>query len=170
LAKLTKTWLALESRLGMIKSRLAALAVNTGLSAKISIHEYGHATVVLRAEGGKPNSITSPVGSKIPLAAAGSAGIILLSELPAEKRRQALKAVDPRAREELLAAAASAEKEGLARTYGTLQPSIFAVSKPVPLGVPAAVSLVGWPEDFRDGKASRVEKILRQYDLAPGGC
>jgi hypothetical protein len=48
----------------------------------------------------------------------------------------------------------------MARSYGEHHPSIYAVSRLVNLGVPAAVSLVGWPDDFAQGREKEIETAL----------
>lgn len=161
LAHLAGAWSELESRLQELKPLLEDLTLQTGLSAKISIREGAFAVVVLRAEAQRPNSITSPVGSKTPLIEAGSAGIMLLAALPPHEQRLLLKGASAQAVEKTLRLAAAARKEGLARSYGTHHPAIYAISKPVRLGVPAAATLIGWPEDFAAEKKVKIEAIFR---------
>ncbi|MEM1058141.1 MAG: helix-turn-helix domain-containing protein [Verrucomicrobiota bacterium] len=163
LVRLARRWTALENRLAQIKPKLEALAEMTGLSAKISILEAGEAVIALRSKTQRPNSIVSPVGSRIPLAEAGSSGVMLLAVLPAEERKQALKKLKPSVRKKLLKAAADAQRQRLARAYGTDHPSIYAVSIALPAEVPVALSLVGWPEDFVGIARKKIERTLKAF-------
>jgi DNA-binding IclR family transcriptional regulator len=169
LARLARSWSGLENRLAEIKPQLEEMSRRTGLSAKISIREGACAVVVLRTEALSPNSITSRVGSKIPLAEAGSVGIMLLASVPPSERAFLLKNSGKALQDKILREAADARKEGCARSYGTHHPSIYAVSKPVDIGAPAAATLIGWPEDFAGKKRAKIENALRQScaELSP---
>lgn len=162
LARLARSWSGMESRLEEIKPQLDELSRRMGLSAKISIREGTSAVVVMRTEAHRPNSITSPIGSKISLTEAGSAGITLLASLPTDKRPLLLKDSDRSMRANILRKAAAAEKEGCARSYGTDHPSIYAISKLIDIGIPAATTLIGWPEDFAGQRRILIENALRE--------
>lgn len=162
LARLARSWSELESSLRRIRPFLEELSAKTGLSAKISIREGNCTVVVLRLEMQRLYSITIAVGSKIPFTEAGSAGIMLLASVPEEERAALLKKTDEPLKKTLLRQAAMAHRQGMAHSYGVHHPSIFAVSKLIHIGVPASITLFGWPEDFAGGKKRRHEAALKQ--------
>jgi len=157
LSRLAQPLRAFEERLDVLKPSIAQLVKKTGLSAKISVIEGTWALAVARCESDGPNNITTPVGTRLALARAGSAGVMLLSQLSTEEATRPLKDLSPERRLALLREAKEARRTGLSRSYGTDQATIYALSVPLKMGRPAALSLVGWPEDF-----SSTEKRKRQ--------
>lgn len=160
LARLAGVWSGLENRLQELKPLLEDLAYQSGLSAKISIKEGTSAVVVMRAEARKANSITSPVGSKMPLTEAGSAGIMLMASANSAELSLIQREVPVEHWKEIARAVASARTEKMARSYGTHHSSIYAVSIPLSLGRPCALTLVGWPEAFTGKQKKKIETLL----------
>jgi len=165
LARLTRSWSALEQRLRDVRPRLQQLSRDTGLSAKISLREGGQAVSVARVESLRANSISSPVGTKIHLTEAGSAGIQLMASVPPAELRSILRELPPERQRTTFRAVAAARREGIARSYGAHHASIYAVSVPLDLGQPAALTLVGWPEDFAGRRRKDIEVRLRNVEL-----
>jgi len=163
LVRLARSWTDLENRLSQVKPKLEALAELTGLSAKISLLEGAQAVIAMRSRTQRPNSIVSPVGSRIPLAESGSAGLMLLAQLPKDERERLLKKLPAARRKTLLAAAATAARQRMARAYGSDHPSIYAVSIGLTADVPVALSLVGWPEDFAGSGQKKIERTLKAF-------
>ena len=136
----------------------------TGLSAKISVIEGNSALAVARFESDRPNNITTPVGTRLALAGAGSAGVTLLAQISPEEAALSLKDLKPEQRQALLREAVKARRTGLARSYGTHDPAICALSVPLEMDRPAALSLVGWPEDFSTNeKRKRQENAIVRF-------
>ncbi len=164
LGRLAQPLRAFEERLDLLKPSIEALVKKTGLSAKISVLEGNSALAVARFESDRPNNITTPVGTRLALAGAGSAGVILLSLMPAEDASHAIKELEPEQRLALLREAEAARRAGLARSYGSHEPTIYAVSVSLAMDRPAALSLVGWPEDFSTKeKSNRREKAIARF-------
>ncbi len=162
LAQLTRSWSALELRLQELQPRLRRLAQETDLSVKISLGEGSHCVTAARCEATRPNSITSPVGSQVHLTEAGSAGVILMAALAPDELPPVLRGLAAERRAQLLREVAAARREGLARSYGVHHPTIHAVSVPLDLGRPAALTLVGWPEDFAGRRRRAIEERLQE--------
>jgi len=165
LALLARSWSDVEQHIREWRPLLAELVEETGLSAKISVREGRHAVSVARIETSRPNIISSPVGSKIPLLEAGSVGIMLMASIPEEELDHLLMALPRERRRHIVAEAAAAAREKMARSYGIHHPSIHAVSVPVDLGQPAALTLVGWPEDFPPKRKKTIEACLKKLPL-----
>jgi len=162
LALLARSWSDVEQRIREWRSSLSELVAETGLSAKISVREGSHAVSVARVETSRPNIISSPVGSKIPLLEAGSVGIMLMASIPREELDHMLMALPRERKRRILAEVSAAAREKMARSYGIHHPSIHAVSVPLDLGQPAVLTLVGWPEDFPAKRKKTIEACLKR--------
>lgn len=158
-----RSWSNVEQRLREWRPLLNGLVGETGLSAKISVREGGHAVSVARVETIRANSISSPVGSKIHLTEAGSVGIMLMAQIPEAGLGQILRAYPPEQRKRIMGEAAAAAREGMARSYGKHHPSIYAVSVPVDVGLPGVLTLVGWPEDLPPKRQKAIEARLKKF-------
>lgn len=164
-ALLARSWSDVEERLRELRPLLNELVNETGLSAKISVREGSHAICVARVETFRPNSISSPVGSKIHLASAGSVGILLMASASKAELGQILRAHSPEQRKRMAKEAARAAAEGIARSYGKHHPAVYAVSVPVDVGRPAALTLMGWPEDLPTKRQKTIEARLKKLRL-----
>jgi DNA-binding IclR family transcriptional regulator len=164
LALVARSWSDVEQRLRELRPFLHELADETGLSAKISVREGCHAVSVARMEALRANSISSPVGAKIPLTAAGSVGVMLMASASEAELRVILRGEPPEQKRRITREVARAAKEGMARSYGKHHPSIHAVSIPVDVGQPGALTLVGWPEDLPPGRRKSIEARLKQFN------
>jgi DNA-binding IclR family transcriptional regulator len=164
MGRLAQPLRAFEERLELLKPPIEQLAKQTGLSAKISVIEGNSALVVARFESDRPNNITTPIGTRLALAGAGSAGVILLALMSSEGAAHALKELEPERRQALLREAKNARQAGLACSYGTHDSTIYALSVPLEMDRPAALSLVGWPEDFSTNeKRKRQENAITRF-------
>lgn len=166
-ALLARSWSDIEQRLRELRPLLSELVNETGLSAKISVREGSHAVCVARVEAVRANSISSPVGSKFHLSSAGSAGIMLMAAAPEMELRQILQAYPPKQRGFISKEVAAAGSERMARSYGQHHPSAYAVSVLVDVGQPAALTLMGWPEDFLPERKYAIEARLKKQWLPP---
>ncbi len=168
LANLARSYSEIEYALNSLETPLRRLADELEMSAKITLREGHYATTALRAEPARPNAITSPVGCRFHLAV-GSAAAVLLSTLDdAEVRRvlatapsdvwqrQQEKDVWERIRE--------CRGSGICRDFGQQHPSIFALSALLPLtgSVSAAISVVGWPEEFEGNRPVALTRTLKR--------
>lgn len=146
---------------------LRELVEQTRLTAKVSIKQGDHAVTVFRVESPRMVAPSPKIGSAFPLAF-GSSGSCLLSgmedgeiaqfldESPAETwQAQAPGDVWRRVRE------VRAEKACF--DTGSYHPKIHTVSAPVFRGkddILAAISLLGWPEDFGGEARPRLKKAI----------
>lgn len=152
---------------------LVQLAEETGLSAKISLREGCHAVTASRAEAKRMNAISTPVGARLHLLEAGSAGVILLANMPDAESRRILGSPPPKHwerkdRQDVEREIGEAQKSCVANAFGTVHPSIWALSVPVALAAnqTAALTIVGWPEDFSPARQTTLQKRLIKYGKA----
>ena len=164
-----------DRQLLLVRPLLEQLAEETGLSAKISLREGRHAVTAMRAEAKKMNLISTPVGERIPLLEAGSAGVILLANMPGEESRRILSAPLTKhwarnARDAVEREIHEAAQSGVARAFGTVHPSIWALSVPVVLAArqTVALTIVGWPEEFSKSRQPALKKQLGKCARAMG--
>ncbi|MFA6289975.1 MAG: helix-turn-helix domain-containing protein [Opitutaceae bacterium] len=158
LARVTRAYARVEHALTQLRGPLRELTEATGLSSKISIREGEQVVTALRAEALRANSISSPVGSRMHLRDSGSVGAVLLAGMPKAEVRRLLRAPEASGDETLLKEAAAARRVGIACALGSFNPAIHAMSARLALGEgreEAAVSIVGWAEDFRDARRRR---------------
>lgn len=170
LASVTSDYSELEYILRQINIPLRTLSEVTGLSVKVCLREGNDAVTVMRVESSRPNAIASKVGSKMHLAEAGAVGTVLLSALP-PRHANSILATAPKecwakfSIEAFRADIAKARKDGISRTLGKYNPSIYAIAVPLKFSPDntAALAVVGWPEDFEGSKKVTIEKRLKQY-------
>lgn len=165
LARLTRSYSPLEQHLRDLQPLLKHLTRETGLSAKVSVREGDHAVSVARSEAQLPSIIASPIGARIRLTEAGSTGIILMGALEPEELRSLFRGIPQTRKQAMLREIDAAKEEGMARSYGTNNPSIHAVSIPVNAGCPAALTLIGWPENFSGKLKKEAEARLKNLRL-----
>jgi len=168
LARLARAYSEVEYVLHELRAPLQHLAGSLDLAAKISLREGHWATTVLRAEPSSPNAITSPVGHRFHLAQGSAAGA-LLSTLPDMEIDRVLDAApewvwERQTAEEVWTRVRAVRETGVAADFGTQHPSIYAMSMLVRLSGDDAVSIsvVGWPEEFAEGKREAIALRLRE--------
>ncbi|WP_232767018.1 IclR family transcriptional regulator [Geminisphaera colitermitum] len=159
LARVTRSYARVEHALSLLRRPLRELTERTGLSAKVSIREGMQVVTALRAESRRPNSISSPIGSRMHLLDSGSVGVSLMARLPKNEVMRILKSTTNAgvAEELVLREIAAAKKAGYSSAFGTRNPAIHAMSVALPLtgSESAALTIVGWPEDFSDARRQR---------------
>lgn len=167
LARVARAHARVEHLMGRLRQPLRELTDATGLSSKISIREGDQVVTALRAETLRPNSISSPVGSRMHLREAGSAAMALLAALPAAEVRRLLQPTETPRDELFLAEIAAARKAGIAHAFGTFNPALHAMSVGLSLGdwhEGAVVTIVGWPDDFKDARRQReLARLLKKH-------
>ncbi len=168
-ARLARSYSAVETAVQKLRVPLKQLATSLQLSAKLSLREGDSALTLLRAEPPSPNAITSPVGQRIPLIRGGSVATALLSILPDGEVKKILgasaeKTCSARKKAEGMERIRAFRKSGVAFNPGLQHPSIYAMSMLVRLTEEehAAVSVVGWPEDFEKSKLPAITATLRE--------
>lgn len=164
-----------DRQLLLAQPLLEQLAEETGLSAKISLREGSHAVTASRAEAKRMNAISTPVGARLHLLEAGSAGMILLANMPDAESRRILGSPPPKhwernGRQDVEREIGEAAKSRVACAFGTVHPSIWALSVPVALAAQQTVALtiVGWPEDFSEARQTALHKQLKKCGKAMG--
>jgi len=170
LASITSTYSEIEHILRQLEMPLRVLSDTTGLSVKVSIREGNYAITAVRIESRLPNAITSKVGSKMHIAQAGAAGAILLSALP-RTQVDAILASAPKeywakySLERFREYVNQARRQKICLALGTFHPSIYAISVPLILSLnnTAALTVVGWPDNFNDSNSAAVEKKLKEH-------
>lgn len=155
----------LSRRLELIADVLHELARNAGVSVKVSIREGDWAVIVFRAESPKPNAISSPVGTRVSLLE-GSASAALLEHAADTEIERLIRNASPETwkrqqPDDVWRRIHDVRERGVSREPGQLHPSIHALSMPVEIlpDTSAAITLVGWPEDFEDNE--RQHRLLR---------
>lgn len=170
LMRVTKSLRPQERLLTLLQAPLRHLTAATGVSAKISIREGNQAVTAIRSDAWKLNCISSPVGARMHLVEAGSAGVMLMATLSQEEFDRILETVPPgywdrHSRESLLEDVREAAEHGFARSYGKANPSIYAIS--MPLDLPpidsAVVTIVGWPDEFEGGRDTKLLKEMQKF-------
>ncbi len=162
-----------DRQLLLAQPLLEQLAEETGLSAKISLREGCHAVTARRAEAKRMNAISTPVGARLHLLEAGSAGVILLANMPDTELRRIMasppaKHWERNNRQNIEREIGEAQKSRVACAFGTVHPSIWALSVPVALAAKqtAALTIVGWPEDFSANRHTTLQKQLKKCGKA----
>lgn len=144
---------------------LEQLVEETSLMAKISVKQGSNAVTVYRVESPQMLAPTSKVGTAFPLVY-GSSGSCLLSgmedaEIVAlldESPKEVWQAQTP---EDVWERVRTIRKERICCDQGSYHPKVHTVSAPIFRGngsVFAAVTLIGWPEDFGPDKLPLLKK------------
>jgi DNA-binding IclR family transcriptional regulator len=156
LAHVARSFSEVEAKLNGLNPALVRLAEDLQMSVKVMLREGDLATVAMRAEPARANSITSPIGSRIHLSVGSAAGVLLsflqdaeieriISTAPAEVwQRQGPEDVWARVRE--------CRHSGICCDLGLYHSAVYAMSAPLKLSdsLIVAVTLVGWKEDFEE--------------------
>ncbi len=175
LARIVRACSDVDRQLLLVRPLLEQLAEETGLSAKISLREGRYAVTAMRAEAKRMNLISTPVGARIHLLEAGSAGVVLMAHMPESESRRILSAApanywERHCREEVENQIRDSAQSGVARAFGVVHPSIWALSAPVALAAEqtVALSIVGWPEEFSEPRQPVLQKQLKKCARAMG--
>lgn len=168
LANLARSYSTIEQALQRVTPALRQLAQTLQLSAKITLREGHYVTTALRAEPSRSNAITSPVGYHFHIGI-GSAAAALLSTLPDEEIGRILKAApaevwERQSAEDVRERVRQCRKTGACQDFGQQHPSIYAISTLLSLTADtvAAVTVVGWPEDFPAARLAQITRGLKQ--------
>lgn len=152
-----------------LRPPLETLVEQTGLTAKVSLRQGDDAVTVYRVESPRGLSPNSKIGSSFPLAY-GSSGACLLSGLEDSEIERIL-SQSPEAVWHLQSAddvwdrIRQVRKSGYCCDPGHFQASVYGLSSPLLLGdktVFAALTVVGWKEDFIKEKMARTQKAIRE--------
>lgn len=168
LANLARSYSEIEHALQQVETPLRRMAAELGLSAKITLREGHYVTTALRVEAARPNSITSPVGYRFHIGI-GSAGAVLLSALSDEEIKRVLDTAPSevwtrQSKEDVWQRIKDFRQTGVSKDMGQHHPSIFAISTLLHLteSATAAVTVVGWPEEFSGNKTAAIIRSLKQ--------
>jgi DNA-binding IclR family transcriptional regulator len=167
LAHVARSFSEVEVRLAELSTPLNQLAHELQMSVKLTLREGDFATVAMRAEPVRANTITSPVGSRIHLTVGSAAGALLSSLKDSEIERMIQTApAEVWARqtpEDVWARVRECRDSGVCCDLGLYHPAIFAMSMLLDLSdsLLVSVTLVGWQEDFVAGKKEHLEDRLR---------
>ena len=175
LARVVRACSDVDRQLLLVRPLLEQLAEETGLSAKISLREGRYAVTAMRAEAKRMNLISTPVGARLHLLEAGSAGVVLMAKMPVSESSRILSAAPAKhwerhRREEVENEIRDSAQSGVAQAFGTGHPSIWALSVPVAMAAKQTVALtiVGWPEDFPKPRRPVLQKQLEKCARAMG--
>jgi len=150
-----------------LREPLERLVEETHLMAKVSIKQGSNAITVFRVESPRMVSPSSKVGTSFPLAF-GSSGSCLLSGMEDEEiakiidesPREAWQTQTP---EEVWRRVREVRTHRACADAGSYHAKIHTVSAPIYRdkdSVLAAISLVGWPEDFGQSELPRLETAI----------
>ncbi len=163
-----------------VRPFLAGLSTETGLAAKLSVRQGGHAVALLRAESPRETSISVRVGASFHLAL-GSSGAALICDLSPAERRALLERAPKECWEHQTAAdvearVAECRRTGVCGDFGGFRPHVHAMSAPIRdrAGcVVGAITLVGFSQDFegklRKAVARRLLETVARCDRALRG-
>ncbi len=151
-----------------LQEPLEFLVKETGLTAKISVKQGEQAVTVFRVESPRGLSPSSKVGAAFPLAY-GSSGACLMSGLEDSEIAGILKKSPPevwrlQTAEDVTSRVKSVRKSGTCYDPGHFQSPVHGVSAPVFMGedkVFAALTLVGWKEDFNGKRLHQLQALAR---------
>lgn len=157
-----------------VSEPLRELATVTGLTAKLTVRQGDNAVTLASAPSPKSTAITSRVGSVVSLAI-GSSGAALLSALPDEEIADILAKAAPEVwerqdRADVQRRIREARKDGVCFDHGSFQPHIHTLSAPLvvpPRGIVAAITLLGFPQDFAGPSRAALTRHLK---FTAGGC
>jgi len=151
-----------------LKFPLAQLVETTALTAKISIKQGTEAITVYRMESPRGLSPSSKVGARFHLAYGSSGACLLAGWEDAEIRAALAAAPAPVWRlqepEDVWRRIRAARKAGSCYDPGQFQTPVHGVSAPVfgrDGGIFAALTLVGWAEDFKGARQRQLEAAVR---------
>ena len=150
-----------------LREPLEQLVETTNLMAKISIKQGANAITVFRVESPRMVAPSAKIGTAFPLVL-GSSGACLLSSMGdediakmiEESPRSAWQSQTP---EDFWRRVCEAREQRSCFDAGSYHQNIHAVSAPIfrGKGVPfAAVSLIGWPEDFIEAQRPALRSAI----------
>lgn len=150
-----------------LREPLEKVVEETGLTAKISVKHGESAVTVYRVESPRGLAPNSKVGAAFPLAY-GSSGACLLAGLDdvgvgrilAESPAEVWRLQSP---EDVWVRVTEVRKKGTCYDPGQFQTQVHGISAPVfgrDRAVFAAVTVVGWADDFAEKKRTRLRKCM----------
>ena len=159
-----------------LEEPLERVVLETGLTAKISIKQGAQAVTVFRVESARGLSPSSKVGAAFPLAY-GSSGACLMSGLEDAEIAEILKKSPPevwrlQTADDVTSRVRSVRKSGTCYDPGHFQSPVHGVSAPVFLEenqVFAALTLVGWEEDFSGKRLQKLQTLARSCAASCAG-
>lgn len=152
-----------------VSEPLRQLAKVTKLAAKLSVREGRDAITILRMDSPRPIAIGGQVGARFPLAF-GSSGAALMCDLGKSEIEEIIAQTPPEAwkhqrRQDVWRRVAECRKAGLCADRGGYHPQIWSLSAPVRGAkneIVAAVTVMGWPEDFSEPAVRLYRRHLRE--------
>jgi DNA-binding IclR family transcriptional regulator len=174
LVPLLRPLLRHELLIDTMREPLAALARETGLTAKLSVRQEGSAVTVLVAGSPRATAITSRTGAVFPLAL-GSSGAAILASLPQAEAERILDAAPAEAwryqkRAEAARRVRECRREGFCFDTGSYQPQLHTLSAPLVAGrhgLVGSITLLGFPQDFAAPAGAALSRKVR---FTAGGC
>jgi DNA-binding IclR family transcriptional regulator len=156
-------------RFEQLQPQLRLLARQTGLSCKLSIRRGSEQLTVLREESPLPMSISGKIGATFPVIE-GSVGAVLLSDLPREEIMSLISGCPEELEEKrnpkmIFDRLQQLESQGYCYNSGNSRWKVGAMSSPVldrDSTVAAALTLLGFGEDFAPGKIEHLGEELRK--------
>ena len=144
---------------------LEKLALETQLTAKVSVRQGDYAVTVARCESPQETSVAVRIGASFHLAY-GSSGAVLLSELEADEVAAILDRAPEecwkhQSREDVLKRLRELKAKGWCSDMGAFRPSCHAVSAPVRGAqdkIVAAMTVIGFPHEVT---AARLPGLAR---------
>lgn len=161
---------AQTARYECLQPCLNGLSKETGMSSKFSIRRGDYQITLLRSESSSRIQISGKIGAEFPLIE-GSVGAALLSRETAENIEKLIRRCPEELEEqrdpELVRSRISAvKKEGVALNMTPNRWHVHAMSAPVRRrdgGTEAALTILGWKEDFEGTKLAKLRSVLLNY-------
>jgi len=150
-----------------VEPTLEKLALDTQLTAKVSVRQGDYAVTVARCESPQETSVAVRIGASFHLAF-GSSGAVLLSALGAEEIEEVLERApeecwEHQGRDEVVKRLRELKSKGWCSDLGTFRASCCAVSAPV-LGpqakVVAAMTVIGFPNEVTPSRLPSLARAL----------
>lgn len=157
-----------------VREPLAQLAKTTGITTKLTIQQGDYSVTIFSAQSPRPYAISSRVGAIVSLAI-GSSGAVYLGALPDSEVNRILDSAPAEAwkfqkRVDVLRRVREGRKLGYYADDGSFQPNFHTLSAPISSSngkVSAAITLLGFPEDFASAAKSF---LVRELKYTAGGC
>lgn len=150
-----------------VRPRLAALALETGLAAKLSVRQGVQAVALLRAESPRETSISVRVGASFHLCLGSSGAALICERSPEERRGLADRAPkscwDYQTRADLETRVAECRRTGVCGDFGGYQPHVHALSSALRGKggeIAGALTIVGFASDFEGTRRKKLTKAL----------
>ena len=156
-----------ELLIDIVRDPLLALGRETGLTTKLSVRQGDFAITLFRTESPRATSIHVKIGSAFHLVL-GSSGAVLLSGLAPTTRRRIIDDAPEecwrfQAPGDVNRRIAELTKTGACADAGSYRPTVFAISAPLrdrSGGVVAAITAIGFPEDFEGARLKNNRRLV----------